>query len=164
MTRDVFGTYIHTYKFHEGVTDGVILDLKYEARDVPQRLTSQAAIDRWFEQKTMGLNKFQKALVRKRWATMEKLMSAAALVLTDSGGIQEETTILKVPCLTLRNTTERPITVEVGSNRVIGTDPQRIVAAYKDFRAGQRPPMQTPDLWDGRAAQRITEILVNELG
>lgn len=77
MTRDVFGTYIHTYKFHEGVADGVILDLKYEARDVPQRLTSQAAIDQWFEQKTKGLNNFQKAVLRKRWATMEQLMSAA---------------------------------------------------------------------------------------
>ena len=77
MTRDVFGTYIHTYKFHEGVADRVILDLKYEARDVPQRLTSQAAIDRWFEQKTRGLNNFQKAVLRKRWATMEELMSAA---------------------------------------------------------------------------------------
>ena len=76
MTRDVFGTYIHTYKFHEGVGDGVILDLKYEARDVPQRLTSQAAIDRWFEQKTKGLNNFQKAVLRKRWATMGELMSA----------------------------------------------------------------------------------------
>ena len=76
MTRDVFGTYIHTYKFHEGVADGVILDLKYEARDVPQRLTSQAAIDKWFQQKTRGLNNFQKAVLRKRWATMEELMSA----------------------------------------------------------------------------------------
>ena len=76
LTRDVFGTYIHTYKFHEGVADGVILDLKYEARDVPQRLTTRAAIDQWFEQKTKGLNNFQKALVRKRWATMEELMSA----------------------------------------------------------------------------------------
>jgi len=76
LTRDVFGTYIHTYKFHEGVADGVILDLKYEARDVPQRLTSRAAIDQWFEQKTKGLNNFQKAIVRKRWATMEELMSA----------------------------------------------------------------------------------------
>jgi len=76
MTRDVFGTYIHTYKFHEGVADGVILDLKYEARDVPQRLTNQAAIDRWFEQKTNGLNNFQKAVLRKRWATLEELMSA----------------------------------------------------------------------------------------
>jgi type I restriction enzyme, R subunit len=77
LTQDVFGTYIHTYKFHEGVADGVILDLKYEARDVPQRLTSRAAIDQWFEQKTRGLNNFQKAIVRKRWATMEELMSAA---------------------------------------------------------------------------------------
>jgi type I restriction enzyme, R subunit len=76
MTRDVFGTYIHTYKFHEGVADGVILDLKYEARDVPQRLTSRAAIDKWFEQKTKGLNNFQKAVLRKRWATLEELMSA----------------------------------------------------------------------------------------
>ena len=56
MTQDVFGTYIHTYKFHEGVADGVILDLKYEAREVPQRITSRTAIDRWFEQKTKGLN------------------------------------------------------------------------------------------------------------
>jgi len=76
MTRDVFGTYIHTYKFHEGVADGVILDLKYEARDVPQRLTTRAAIDKWFEQKTKSLNNFQKAVLRKRWATMEELMSA----------------------------------------------------------------------------------------
>ena len=76
MTRDVFGTYIHTYKFHEGVADGVILDLKYEARDVPQQLTSQAAIDNWFEHKTRNLNDFQKAVLRKRWATMEELMSA----------------------------------------------------------------------------------------
>jgi type I restriction enzyme R subunit len=77
MTRDVFGTYIHTYKFHEGVADGVVLDLKYEARDVPQRLTNRAAIDRWFEQKTRGLNNFQKAILRRRWATMEELMSSA---------------------------------------------------------------------------------------
>jgi len=76
MTRDVFGTYIHTYKFHQAVADKVVLDLKYEARDVPQRLTSQAAIDRWFEQKTKNLNNFQKAVLRKRWATMEELMSA----------------------------------------------------------------------------------------
>ncbi|HEU0072455.1 MAG TPA: HsdR family type I site-specific deoxyribonuclease, partial [Dehalococcoidia bacterium] len=75
-TREVFGTYIHTYKFHQGVADGVILDLKYEARDVPQRLTSQTAIDQWFERKTRGLNNFQKAVLRKRWATMEELMSA----------------------------------------------------------------------------------------
>lgn len=75
-TRDVFGTYIHTYKFQEAVADKVVLDLKYEARDVPQRLTSSKAIDAWFEQKTKGLNNFQRAVLRRRWATMEELMSA----------------------------------------------------------------------------------------
>jgi type I restriction enzyme, R subunit len=75
-TREVFGTYIHTYKFHEAVRDKVILDLKYEARDVPQRLTSPKAIDDWFTQKTRGLNNFQRAVLRKRWATMEELMSS----------------------------------------------------------------------------------------
>lgn len=76
MTRDVFGTYIHTYKFHEAVADKVVLDLKYEARDIPQRLTNQITIDAWFEQKTKRLSNFQKAVLRKRWATMEDLMSA----------------------------------------------------------------------------------------
>ncbi|MDA1142481.1 MAG: restriction endonuclease subunit R, partial [Planctomycetota bacterium] len=75
-TQDIFGTYIHTYKFHEGVADGVILDLKYEARDVPQRITSPQAIEAYFEQKTKTLNNFQRAIIRKRWATMEELMSA----------------------------------------------------------------------------------------
>jgi type I restriction enzyme, R subunit len=75
-TRDVFGTYIHTYKFHQAVLDKVVLDLKYEAREVPQRLTSPAQIDAWFERATRGLNNFQKAVLRKRWATMEELMSA----------------------------------------------------------------------------------------
>lgn len=75
-TRSVFGSYIHTYKFDQAVADGVILDLKYEARNVPQRLTSKQAIDDWFEVKTKGLNNFQQAVLRKRWATMEELMSA----------------------------------------------------------------------------------------
>jgi type I restriction enzyme R subunit len=75
-TRDIFGTYIHTYKFHEAVADKVVLDLKYEARDVPQRITTPKAIEAYFEQKTKTLNSFQKAILRKRWATMEELMSA----------------------------------------------------------------------------------------
>jgi type I restriction enzyme R subunit len=75
-TRDVFGTYIHTYKFHQAVADKVVLDLKYEARDVPQRLTSPKKIEAYFEEKTKTLNNFQKAILRKRWATLEELMSA----------------------------------------------------------------------------------------
>jgi type I restriction enzyme R subunit len=75
-TREVFGTYIHTYKFHEGVADGVVLDLKYEARNVPQRITSKQAIENYFERKTKMLNNSQRAILRRRWATMENLMSA----------------------------------------------------------------------------------------
>ena len=89
-----------------------------------------------------------------------KLISDARLVLTDSGGIQEETTVLGVPCLTLRNNTERPITVEQGTNQLVGLDPQRIVAAAR--RALSEPPRagRVPDLWDGRAAARIVDILM----
>lgn len=75
-TREVFGTYIHTYKFPEAVADKVVLDLKYEARDVPQRLTSQEAVDTWFDHATKNLNNYQKAVLRTKWATLEKLMSA----------------------------------------------------------------------------------------
>ncbi|MCX8521806.1 MAG: HsdR family type I site-specific deoxyribonuclease, partial [Rhodoferax sp.] len=75
-TRDVFGTYIHTYKFHQAVTDKVVLDLKYEARTVPQKLSNRKAVDAWFETKTRGLNNYKKSVLRERWATMENLMSA----------------------------------------------------------------------------------------
>ncbi len=75
-TAEVFGTFIHTYKFNQAVDDKVVLDLKYEARDVPQMLTSRKAIDDWFEAKTKGLNNFQKSVLRRSWATMEQLMSA----------------------------------------------------------------------------------------
>lgn len=75
-TRDVFGTYIHTYKFHQAVEDKVVLDLKYEARTVPQQLTNKKAVDDWFETKTRGLNNYKKSELRRHWATMEKLMSA----------------------------------------------------------------------------------------
>lgn len=75
-TREVFGTFIHTYKFNEAVADKVVLDLKYEARAVPQRLTSPKAVDDWFEHAAKGLNNYQKSMLRKRWATMEDLMSS----------------------------------------------------------------------------------------
>ena len=89
-----------------------------------------------------------------------KLMSDARIVLTDSGGMQEETTILKVPCLTLRENTERPVTAEIGSNRIVGIDPARIIEAYRHaVNGGWREPT-TPPLWDGRAAQRILDILL----
>lgn len=92
-----------------------------------------------------------------------KLMASAKLVLTDSGGVQEETTILKVPCLTLRDTTEWPVTAEVGSNQVVGTDPERILAAYRLVMEGGGRPPGTPQLWDGNTATRIIRILAERL-
>ena len=73
---EVFGGYIHTYKFSEAVEDGVVLDLVYEARDIDQRLGSQDKIDAWFDAKTKGLNDWQKAALREQWGTMQKVLSS----------------------------------------------------------------------------------------
>ena len=87
------------------------------------------------------------------------LQADAAVVLTDSGGIQEETTALGVPCLTLRENTERPVTVTEGTNRVVGRDGDAILAAVEDALAG-RFPVRRPALWDGAAGARIAEVLL----
>jgi UDP-N-acetylglucosamine 2-epimerase (non-hydrolysing) len=91
------------------------------------------------------------------------LLSKAKLVLTDSGGIQEETTALGVPCLTLRENTERPITISQGTNLLVGTDPGKIVAAARDTLAGRGKSGRIPPLWDGRAAERIVDVLLKEV-
>ncbi len=88
-----------------------------------------------------------------------KMTSNAKLVLTDSGGIQEETTVLKIPCLTLRENTERPITSDIGSNQIVGTKTEDILAAYKRLKDGTFRESQIPPLWDGKAAERIVKIL-----
>jgi len=90
------------------------------------------------------------------------LMSEAKVVLTDSGGIQEETTILGVPCITLRDNTERPITVECGTNVLVGSNPEKIVREFNRVCRDGRVPLRTPQYWDGNAARRIIDTLVNE--
>jgi UDP-N-acetylglucosamine 2-epimerase (non-hydrolysing) len=86
------------------------------------------------------------------------VVAGARLVLTDSGGIQEETTILDVPCLTIRPNTERPITISHGTNRLVG--PTEVVAAAREILAGPvRPTGPRPPLWDGRAGERIADIV-----
>ncbi len=87
------------------------------------------------------------------------LMAEAKLVLTDSGGIQEETTALGVPCITLRENTERPITVEQGTNTIVGTDPERIRIAFDDVMSSGGKAGRIPELWDGHAAERIVGVL-----
>jgi UDP-N-acetylglucosamine 2-epimerase (non-hydrolysing) len=87
------------------------------------------------------------------------LMASAGCVLTDSGGVQEETTSLKVPCVTLRRNTERPITVSGGTNLLVGDDPQRAAVAVRRALAGDWPtPPPAPQGWDGRAAERVAAI------
>ena len=93
-----------------------------------------------------------------------KLISSANLILTDSGGIQEETTILEVPCLTLGENTERPCTVEVGSNRLVGTDPARILDVYRETQNGGRKIGVAPPMWDGSATERVVTLLENADG
>jgi UDP-N-acetylglucosamine 2-epimerase (non-hydrolysing) len=88
-----------------------------------------------------------------------RLMSEARMVLTDSGGIQEETTILGVPCLTLRENTERPVTIERGTNHLVGTEPARILEVANQILAGTHPPPGVPELWDGKAGARIADVL-----
>lgn len=87
----------------------------------------------------------------------------AKVVLTDSGGLQEETTALGVPCITIRENTERPITIEEGTNVLVGTDPDRIVSAADAVLSGQAKLGRRPALWDGRAAERIVGVLASEL-
>ena len=92
------------------------------------------------------------------------LWKDAAVVLTDSGGLQEETTALGVPCITIRENTERPVTVDEGSNVLVGTDPARIIAEVRKVLCGEGKKGRRPHLWDGKAAERIVGILAAELG
>jgi UDP-N-acetylglucosamine 2-epimerase (non-hydrolysing) len=101
-----------------------------------------------------------------RWSVVEpfgyldflKLTASAKVVLTDSGGIQEETTVLGVPCITLRENTERPVTITEGTNVLAGTKREAILAAYERFQTSP-PSGRAPRFWDGKSAQRIDEAL-----
>lgn len=90
------------------------------------------------------------------------LMSQARVVVTDSGGIQEETTILGVSCLTIRDNTERPVTISEGTNRLVGTVPDSIIKALQETLSGPISKPSSPELWDGQAARRIVQILVSK--
>ena len=100
----------------------------------------------------------QKIVAPRNYIDFLRLMSCARLVLTDSGGIQEETTILGVPCLTLRENTERPVTITHGTNRLVGVDPEAIVeGAWQALES--TPSAARPEMWDGKAGARILDAL-----
>jgi UDP-N-acetylglucosamine 2-epimerase (non-hydrolysing) len=90
------------------------------------------------------------------------LQSRARLVITDSGGVQEETTYLRVPCLTVRENTERPVTVSIGTNMLIGRDPQRLIEESRKVLRGEGKRGDVPPLWDGQASERIADVVVRE--
>ena len=98
------------------------------------------------------------------YLAMLGLMDAARFVMTDSGGMQEETTALGVPCLTLRENTERPVTIEVGGNRLVGWRTEAILEAAEGLLAGTSPTPRVPEKWDGRASERIAAILGRDIG
>jgi UDP-N-acetylglucosamine 2-epimerase (non-hydrolysing) len=92
---------------------------------------------------------------------MLTLTRRARMILTDSGGLQEEATVLGVPCITLRQNTERPVTVEMGANRLAGNQPAGVRAAIQSVLEGKRLNIRIPELWDGRAAVRIVDVLMH---
>jgi len=89
-------------------------------------------------------------------------MMHSKFVMTDSGGIQEETTVLGIPCLTLRDTTERPITISQGTNVLVWNDTQKIIDEAFKVLDGKGKKGSLPELWDGNAAERIVEVLLKE--
>jgi UDP-N-acetylglucosamine 2-epimerase (non-hydrolysing) len=118
----------------------------------PVHPRTRAAID------AQGLGAGVRLLPPLPYLAFMGLVSRAAAVVTDSGGIQEETTVLGVPCFTLRDTTERPVTVHLGTNTLLGLAPQRIREVPGLLRAAP-PPAPAPEGWDGRAAERIAAVL-----
>lgn len=116
------------------------------------------------------LEKLGRQLDPSRWKLLDplgyieflRLLSGARVVLTDSGGIQEETTVLGVPCLTLRENTERPVTIEEGTNQLVGTQREAVLAGYRRATGPTSAP-RVPRFWDGQAAQRIVDHLATIL-
>jgi UDP-N-acetylglucosamine 2-epimerase (non-hydrolysing) len=124
----------------------------------PVHPRTRAALDKAGLQRTM-IGASVLCLPPLGYMEMLGLMSKAVVVMTDSGGVQEETTALGIPCLTLRDNTERPITVDSGTNTLVGNDPERILRAFDDIMRTGGKRGRVPELWDGRAAQRIVSVL-----
>jgi UDP-N-acetylglucosamine 2-epimerase (non-hydrolysing) len=140
------------------VLAGILAGLAVPARELPLVLPTHPRARPLLER--LGVPPGLTLIPPAGYLDFVALEASARLVLTDSGGIQEETTVLGVPCLTLRDNTERPITVSQGTNRLVGRDPQRIAAAALEVLAAPPAPRR-PQLWDGHAGERIAEVIVS---
>ncbi len=129
------------------------------ARDIPFVFPVHPRARKILEQQHPELTERVRCVDPLGYFDFMQLVRQARFVLTDSGGVQEETTYLGVPCLTMRENTERPVTVTQGSNRLVGVDPDRIVAESLAVLSSTAPRCPIPDLWDGKAASRILDVL-----
>ena len=147
------------------VFEGILSALAEIAREVPlvfpMHPRTRAAVERYEIDMPRGVHVLNPLGYRE----FLKLWKEASLVLTDSGGLQEETTALGVPCLTMRQNTERPVTVSEGSNVLVGTDPKRIIDAAREALRGSDDKVRKarPALWDGEASERILDVLKEHL-
>jgi len=166
----IFGEVTSPGKFdlEPGILESIMTVLDYIGRDIPVVFPVHPRTR--LRLKERGNNPSSRSSLKLieplGYLDFLKLMAHARILMTDSGGIQEETTILGTPCLTLRENTERPVTVAMGTNRVVGSDPARILAACRAVMAETASPRNgggnrcTPPLWDGRAAERIADIVL----
>jgi UDP-N-acetylglucosamine 2-epimerase (non-hydrolysing) len=145
------------------VLAGLLRALTHIAKDLPLVFPVHPRTRQRLEQMSGGLPDGIHLLPPQAYMEFLDLWKDAAIVLTDSGGLQEETTALGVPCLTLRENTERPITIDAGTNVLVGTDPSKIIAAAAIALKSARKNLSRPEKWDGEAAVRITEILISKL-
>jgi UDP-N-acetylglucosamine 2-epimerase (non-hydrolysing) len=151
-----------------GTLSGLLDALSYIARSIPVIFPAHPRT-----QKIISESGLASALARSPelrliepmgYLEFLSLTIQAALILTDSGGLQEEATVLNIPCLTLRENTERPITVSLGTNTLVGRDPERIKHEAMQVLSGHGKQGRIPELWDGHAAQRIAEVYERALG
>lgn len=148
----------------EAVFSGIAGALREVSRDLPLVFPVHPRTRANMERFGIDLGPGVTLMTPQSFMPFLHLWQDATVVLTDSGGLQEETTALGVPCLTMRENTERPITADEGTNTVVGTDAARIVAEARKVLAGSGKRGRRPALWDGRAAQRTVELLIGLLG
>jgi len=142
------------------VLAGILGALADVAREIPLVFPAHPRTVKMIERFTLTGSDELRMIEPLGYLDFLRLMAEARIVLTDSGGIQEETTVLGVPCLTIRDNTERPITVEMGTNRLVGSDPGRIRSEALAAVRGPMPEATRPPLWDGKAGERIGDVIV----